>query len=193
MASIYQSHKPAAGEGGGLYLRLNDGETVRLRLASEPVIYESEYKDTLSTKYAWIVYNQDAKQAQVFQQSARFFKQVAALANDDEWGDPTEYDIKVTRQGIETDTTYTVMPSANREALDSEAREAIAKLDLIKLIEVGRGNQRVMWLSDYDKQTTGAKTTAEPAAKPIVKPAPKKDTVIEDIGDEPINLDDIPF
>ena len=32
-----------------------------------------------------------------------------------------------------------------------------------------------------------------PAAKKATKPAKKADPVIEDIGDEPINLDDIPF
>lgn len=38
---------------------------------------------------------------------------------------------------------------------------------------------------------TGGGSSA-PAAKPS-KPAKKDDVVIEDIGDEPINLDDIPF
>jgi single-strand DNA-binding protein len=37
----------------------------------------------------------------------------------------------------------------------------------------------------------GASTSAP--AKPSSKPAKKDDVVIEDIGDEPINLDDIPF
>ena len=39
--------------------------------------------------------------------------------------------------------------------------------------------------------TSSSSDSSEPAAS---KPAPKKDdVVIEDIGDEPINLDDIPF
>ncbi|MBC7546304.1 single-stranded DNA-binding protein [Candidatus Saccharibacteria bacterium] len=38
-----------------------------------------------------------------------------------------------------------------------------------------------------------AKASAGGASKPTPSSAPKKDVVIEDIGDQPINLDDIPF
>ena len=38
------------------------------------------------------------------------------------------------------------------------------------------------------------KVQATPASKPATKKAAKEDSVvIDDIGDEPINLDDIPF
>ncbi|PID32211.1 single-stranded DNA-binding protein [Candidatus Saccharibacteria bacterium] len=44
---------------------------------------------------------------------------------------------------------------------------------------------------DGDQGGSAASQSA-PAAKPAAKPK-KEDVVIEDIGDEPINLDDIPF
>jgi hypothetical protein len=34
------------------------------------------------------------KQPQILQQAGAFFKQIAALAQDEEWGDPQEYDIR---------------------------------------------------------------------------------------------------
>lgn len=221
--SIYDTHKPAAGEGSGLYLKIQEGQPVRLRIASEPAIFETEGerdgKVTLSTRYGWKVYNQDTKQAQILQQSATFFKNLAALAQDEEWGDPTGYDIKISRQGSSfNDTTYTITPSANREPLDSEAKEAIKAIDLIEKLNASPFSQRVSWLSEFDQQPEAPKgtsvttvtnppvatttsegiATAAPTGSILGKATPSKpvqedDVVITDIGNEPVNLDDIPF
>jgi hypothetical protein len=200
--SIYDTHKPSAGEGGGLYLKIQDGETVKLRLASEPAIFESESeregKTVLTTRYGWLVWNQDANAAQILQQSATFFKSIAALAQDEEWGDPQGYDIKITRQGMALETTYNVMPSANRAPLSAEAQDAIKAIDLLEKLKASPFSQRVMWLSDFDKMSQAAKTESKARATEVgaaapAQPAAKPDVVIEDIGDEPINLDDIPF
>lgn len=216
MPSIYDTHKPSAGEGGGLYLRIKDGETVKLRIASEPAIFETEGeregKTTLSTRYGWVVFNQDAKIAQIFQQSATFFKSIAALAQDEEWGDPQGYDIKVSRTGSGfNDTSYTVTPSANREPLDSEAKDAVKALDLLEKLKASPFSQRVMWLSAWDEmaaeaeqgghaeEATDAPKSGHDKARETAdsiragKKEPELDVVIEDLGDEPMNLDDIPF
>lgn len=195
MPSIYSSHKPVVGEGGGQYLKIKDGETVRLRIASEPAIYETEGErdgqTKLTTRYGWIVWNQDTKQAQILQQSATFFKNLAVYAQDEDYGDPKDYDIKVTRQGSSfNDTTYTLLPGTKREPLSQEAKDAVKALDLLEKLKASPFSQRVMWLADYDKLSAGVKTSAELEASKV---KPKADPVIEDIGDEPINLDDIPF
>lgn len=47
-----------------------------------------------------------------------------------------------------------------------------------------------------DSDNAGSSSSAAPAAssdKPAAKKAKKDDVVVQDIGDEPINLDDIPF
>lgn len=219
--SIYDTHKPAAGDGGGLYLKIADGETVKLRFASEPAIFESEAerddpenpgqkRTVLTTRYGWLVFNQETKQPQILQQSATFFKNLAALAQDEEWGDPQGYDIKITRKGTELETKYTIVPSTNRDPLDNEARDALKAVDLLEKLKASPFSQRVMWLSDYDRMAAepgnsahsqdvadlkaagDAKKEADAPAAPS-KPPAKPDVVIEDIGDEPINLDDIPF
>lgn len=200
--SIYDDHKPAAGD-GGLYLKIKDGETVKLRIASEPAIFENvgerEGEKTITTRYGWVVYNQDSKQAQILQQGPRFFKSIAGLAQDEEWGDPTNYDIKIKREGSSfNDTTYTVTPSANREPLDKEAQEAVRAIDLLGKLEASPFSQHVYWLADVEKGSGVAandvgkaveveKTVAAPS-KPV-----EPDVVIEDIGDEPIDLNDVPF
>lgn len=201
--SIYSTHKPSAGgEGGGLYLKIQDGETVKLRIVSEPAIFESESQPDehgntrISTRYGWLVYNQDLKQPQILQQSARFFNSVAALAQDDEWGDPTGYDIKVTRQGTGLDTTYNVMPSANREPLSKEAIAALKAIDLIEKLSASPFAQRVAWLVDFDKN---GHTLSERSSNPVQaakKPAAAKsvdEVTLEDVEGQPVDLDDIPF
>lgn len=155
-----------------MYLRLNDGEVARLRIASEPVIYDSDYQGKVSTKYAWVVWNIEKKTAQVFQQSATFFKNLANYAKDPEYGDPTEYDIKVTREGTGTDTVYHITPGRNSYKLDDEALEAVKGVNLVDAVSKGQGVSNVFWLSDF-----------------ISSGAQNQDTT----DDEPINLDDIPF
>lgn len=204
MSNIYKTHTPKS-EGSGLYLKLEDNETVKIRIVSEPAIYETEYKDKatgevrISTRYAWIVWNQETKTPQIMQQSATFFRSIANLAQDDEYGDPVGYDIKITRNGTGTDTTYAVVPSANRDILDDGAKEAIESIDLIEKLKASPYSQNINWLSDFDPtpKPVAPKPVAQPTRSILGKTTPAKekkdDVVIEDIGDEPVNLDDIPF
>jgi hypothetical protein len=187
MASVYSTHVPDSGSGGS-YLKIKDGQKVKVRFASEPAIFQSESKPDehgntrLSTRYGWLIWNQDEQVAQTFEQSATFFKNLAVLAQDEEWGDPMGYDINITRKGEMLETTYTLTPSANREPLSKAAKDELASIDLIAALSASPYAQNVMWLSEFGKPNKQAEAA-------IAKP----DTVIEDIGDEPINLDDIPF
>lgn len=200
--SIYDSHKPAVSE-GGLYLKIKADETVKLRISSEPAIFEAvgerDGQKTISTRYGWVVYNQETKQAQILQQSSTFFKNVAALAQDSEWGDPQDYDIKITRTGSSfNDTTYAVTPSTNRDKLSDEAQAAIDKVNLLEKLEASPFSQRVMWLSDWDKEATAAQKepnhSREVKAVKAVGDSKKEDVVIEDIDEvEEPDLSQIPF
>jgi hypothetical protein len=197
--SIYDTHKPESSSGP--YLKLEDGQTVTVRIVSEPVIYQAESQDgKLSTRYGWIVWNQDEQKAQVLQQSATFFRNLAVLAKNKSWGDPTNnYDIDITREGTGLDTRYSITPSPNRQDLIGEAAIAINELDIIDMLSKSQFNQNVMWLSEFDhpqqpQRIEGTRPAPRPAAEVDDNTPPQNtDTVIEDIGDEPINLDDIPF
>lgn len=187
MSSIYSTHVPSS-SGGGLYLKIEDGQTVKMRIASEPAIFQSESQPDesgntrISTRYGWLVWNQDEQVPQILQQSATFYKQLAGLAQDDEYGDPTGYDVKVKRDGKGLETTYMITPSANREPLGKPAKDELATVDLIEKLKASPYAQHVMWLSDADKPKS-----APHSDLPADKPASRIDT------DEPINLDDIPF
>jgi len=54
---------------------------------------------------------------------------ISGLVNDTDWGDPKEYDIKVTRKGEKLDTEYQVSPRPKKEIL-AEALEAYKGLSI---------------------------------------------------------------
>ena len=165
--SIYQTHKPAGGS-DGLFLKLKDGDSVKMRIGTPPAIYEQSFTNedgtvTISTRYAWAVYNRSEERAQVFSQGKSVFNQLADLV--DEWGEPTEFDITVKRTGQQLETRYSVTPAPKSVSLTAEQIKEIATIDLLAAV---KGH----WLSDFDK-------------------SPPKDKVITDI-DEPVNLDEMP-
>ena len=90
MSNPYESYTPPAG--GGAYLKLNDGDSVTLRIAGEPVVFENVYdprdgsEPTTSTRYAWKAYDIDKKEAVILQLGITGYKDIAALAIDADWG-----------------------------------------------------------------------------------------------------------
>jgi len=144
MDSIYQKYKPAGGD-GGLYLKLSDGESVKLRIASEPVIFTQEFNNdgevTVSTKFAWTVWNRNEKKAQVFNGGKSIYNQIADLV--EEWGEPTTFDLTVKRTGQMLETRYSVNPAPKSIDLTKEEQSECDKVDLIKAT---KGH----WLKDFE-------------------------------------------
>lgn len=135
--SIYNTHKPNTNKD---YLKLKDGDKIKLRIFSEPAI--STY-DGKKLKYSWIVVNRETGAVQVYQAGVSVFSQIADLV--DEWGDPTEFDISIKRKGsTQFDTEYTVNPVKDSGKSTKEQEEVADKLDLIEAIQ-GK------WLADYEE------------------------------------------
>lgn len=186
MSNIYQTYTPPS-DGGG-FLKIEPGETVILRIAGEPVIFNNDYQGKTSTRYAWVVYNLNNKSAQIFAQSATFFRQLAAYAKDEDYGDPKNYNIKVTREGSGTETKYTIVPSPKKYALDADQLADVEQVDIIKAISAGTGVSNVFWLEDF----ANGKSNSAPAPSPV--PETVKDTFeIDADSDEPIDLSEVPF
>ena len=85
------------------------------------------------------------------------YKAIAALAIDADWGNPTEYNLNISRKGSGfNDTEYTVTPKPNAKPLDeldvNEGEEVpssqASKLNLKELIEKGNGNRNIFLLSE---------------------------------------------
>lgn len=177
--SVYNDYKVPT-QGGGL-LKIEDGQTVRLRIMSEPAVYQNEFQGKLTTRYAWVIWNIDEEVAQIFQQSVTFYRKIANLAQDDDWGEPTSYDIKVKREGSGTDTLYHVTPAASKDAITNEQQEEIDGIDLLAALKRLPSTSQVAWLADVIKQSDNIKKNNIAGTESI------------DDKDEKIPLSDIPF
>lgn len=133
MANPYKTYNPPAGE-GGLYLKLEDGDQVKIRIVGEPVVYIDRWGNT---RYAWKVYNHDAEAGMVFQQAVTGYRAIAAYAQDEDWGDPTTYDLKVSRDGTGKNTKYHITPVPNSKPLTKDQQAKADEVDLSKAIKGG--------------------------------------------------------
>lgn len=142
--SIYQTYKPQGG-GDGLFLRLKDGDSVKLRVASQPAIYEQTFDDKLTRRFAWVVWNRNEKKAQVFSSGVSIFNQLADLV--EEWGEPQEFDVTIKRTGEMLETRYSVTPSPKSVDLTKEEKEECGAIDLPAVV-------KGWWLKDFDENKT---------------------------------------
>lgn len=183
--SVYGQHTPA--QGNGVYFKPEDKKNYELRIVSDPVIFDNVFeqgdKTSIQTKYAWKVWNFTDGQVQVFQLPGRGYKAIDDIATNPKFGDPLsgKWDFDYKRTGTGTDTVHSIMPTPVGDALTEEQQAEIDKLDLVALVSAGKGAQRVQLLEDVIKAGDKRAESTE------------DDVVIEDMGDEPINLDDIPF
>jgi hypothetical protein len=205
---------------GGAFLKLSDGEEVKVRITSLPVIFENTFKIgeeiSLSTRFGFVVWNHDLGKAQIWvTNSATYGQQISPLLEDDEYGDWREYDVKIKRTGEKAQTRYNLRPGVKRYELTEEQLKSCESIDILAFIKKSDSASKVMWLSDYrelqeeakrSQDSSGlnkARKTADKIKQKAVapnegegedeEPDDPDEVVDEDIGDEPINLDEIPF
>lgn len=175
--------------GAGLFLKFKAGEPVTLRvLTTDPVVRSVEYRnketdevESISTKFAFVVYNFTAGKAQILDASAAMARKIGELHTDPDFGaNIKKVDIKISPTGEKLERRYDiqVLPKAN--TLTNEMIKEAQKINLDEAVEGDR-------MSFYESNP------GHEAAKATTASIKGEDVVIEDIGDEPINLDDIPF
>lgn len=78
--------------------------------------------------WAFKVYNVNSKQIEIFQTTKNTIKEsIMNLYQDDDYGNPTGYDLKITKKWEWTDTTYSVIPW-KQEAISDEVQELAEKV-----------------------------------------------------------------
>lgn len=173
-------------KGKGLFVTFADGDEYRLRiLTTDPIVSSSEYENpktkeiTLSTKFAFIVYNFTLGRAQILNAGATITREIQRLHQDEEWGaNIKKMDIKISADGEMLNRKYTVTPLPKPETLTNEQIKECQAIDLEEKIE--NGNRMSLYKPEEEKEIQVEETP--------------KDTIVEDEDeDEPINLDDIPF
>lgn len=184
--------------GSGPFVKFRDGVPLTLRiLTTDPVISETEFTDrktgeiTLSTRFAFVVYNFTEEKAQILQVSPVMARKFGDYHNDPDFGaNIRKVDIKITPtgEGLERRYDIQVLPTA-KDLTNTMIKEAQA-IDLDGTVKNSRGR-----MSEYNKEETAKKDpTAAEQERADKSAADKPDPIIEDVdGEEPINLDDIPF
>jgi hypothetical protein len=179
--NIYAEHKPTGGAGS--YMKFESDKTVRVRIVSEPVIFDNIFAQgairQVSTKYAWVVYNLDEEEVQIMQLPKTGFRALAAIAADEDYGDPMEnkYDIKITRTGQKQQTKYNIVPVGAKVELDEDTQAEIEAIDLVSRLAANQNNDRVALLSD---EVDGKRPKES-----------SRDEVHDPEEEEPMNLDDV--
>ena len=176
--SDWSNYKKIKTSGGDIFKPESD-KPYKIRVIGEPWIYSSEYKGSLSTRFALTIYNQTDKCAQILMLSKTAFGSLFDLKEDPEWGDPSAYDVTMKKTGEDKETRYSFIPSP-KTPLD---KDKIAEVEAIVLDEVLSrlpSVQNAFPISQFNQED-------------VVPSKAKADVVVEDIGDEPINLDEIPY
>lgn len=131
--------------GGGRYTKIEEGKKVKLRVLASPVQgferwtvepkpirfrkmeeqpNRNDWKDD-QPKLFWAmpVWNYTSEQVEVWSITQKSIRQeLVALASNEDWGDPHEYDITVSRTGSGLETKYQVHPSPHRQLEDFALR-----------------------------------------------------------------------
>jgi hypothetical protein len=153
-----------SGESSGGYTKIQDGESVRLRCTlnfyryftvqpegEKMPLQNKHLRDLLrnrtiddlfedqtmkiSERFCAIVWNHSTKQAEVWQMAKQTFKNLGATARDTEWeGGLVENDIKVTRSGSGTDTTYSISYCKTSEPLKVEQEAQLLDISVDQMV-----------------------------------------------------------
>ncbi len=103
-----------------------DEKPRRYRMADKPP-FASDPKKPIKHFWAFTVWNYNENSVQILEITQNTIQtSIKNFSEDADWGDPTKYDIKVTRTGESLDTEYTISPKPHKD-ITPEMLEAISK------------------------------------------------------------------
>lgn len=181
----------------GKYLKFEAGKPVTVRiLTKDPVVqertFEGDGETNISTKFCFIVWNFTDEKAQILSAGPSMARTFQSVGKDEDFGANLQAcDIKISPEGEKLKRTYDInvlRHSGSEKPITHNMIEEAKKIDLDADVQDNKGR-----LSLYEPTGVKPGKPVEPEPEEDEQPPAKPDVVIEDIGDEPINLDDIPF
>lgn len=122
----------------------NEGKPVRSKTAFATIPADIRTGDDgkperIKHFWAFLVWNYDQKQVQILQLTQKgVMEAIKALVDNTKWGNPTGYDITVSRSGSGLETKYQTMPSPHTMVPgDADAAMEGRVIDLQKLFTGG--------------------------------------------------------
>jgi hypothetical protein len=128
------------GGGSASYLRVKLGETIRIRICSDPFFFDDTFTVKGETKtvkrVAWIVLNKTKEDGKpvvlptTFKTGPAVYGAIRDLAKNEEWGNPTGYDITITCNGGDVPNKYySVAPCPNGKPITEEQQALLDEAD----------------------------------------------------------------
>lgn len=183
---------------------LSPTETVKLTEKHWQALYrDPEYN--LTEAFHWKVINRETGQAQIFTGTAGVYKHIKKFAETPGWGDPKTYDLAIERTESPGPSYYTVTPMPDKASLSDKEEALIEAIDMDEKLPAARrlSEPQIDHIPEMDDQSVPPEEEKDPvgpghavakATAHKLKPSKQEDDIfIEDIGDETINLEDIPF
>lgn len=177
----------------GKFLRFEAGKPVTVRiLTKDPVVQERTFEGdgdiNISTKFCFIVWNFTDEKAQILSAGAKMARTFQSVGKDPDFGaNLQKCDIKISPEGDGKKRTYdtnVLRHSGSEKELTQAMVNEARTIDLDKDVSDSRGR-----LSIWEPPTK--------AAAPIKNEEndipPMASEGADDLDDEPINIDDIPF
>lgn len=133
----------------GNYCKFKQGTTT-IRIVSESAVWRLDRKDkkayrtrqkqdplTLGDKdaqpkhfWSFVVWNYEAKQLQICEITQKQIQNsILALYNNEDRGDPKNYDLKITKEGEKMETKYAVLPRPQK-AIDEEIVKELSSIEI---------------------------------------------------------------
>lgn len=179
----------------GKFLKFEAGKSVVVRiLTKDPVVSETAFTNagetSMSTKFNFIVWNFTDDRAQILGATPKMAATFQRIGNDTDYGaNLQKCDIKISPEGEKLNRIYDInvlYHSGNEKPITQAMIDEAQKINLDEDVKDSKGR-----LSKWEPPAKKPIDDEPPADLPDEQPP--EDVVIEDIGDEPINLDDIPF
>lgn len=114
-----------------------DKKPVRSLEIPKVIPVDADLTNGWNPKYFWafVVWNFTAKKIQILEVTQKtIIEALQQLIQNEDWGDPRNYSLTVTREGEKLETKYTLMPSPAKEVpseIQQQYNEANVKLDAL--------------------------------------------------------------
>lgn len=104
----------------------DDKKPIRFRMNEKPASSINP-KQPIKHFWAMAVWNYSTKAVEILEITQKTIQgAIKTLVDDEDWGKPQEYDIKIVREGEGMETNYSVNPKPKKE-VSAEIKEAFSK------------------------------------------------------------------
>ena len=161
-ADIYNGVQAPAGK----WFKLKDGQQARIRIfsdAAHAIIYQQEFTDKetaeirTTMRFAYVIWNHDARKAQIWAGIAgATYDQIKRYIVNPEYGDITQYDVTVEREGESLQTKYAITAARKNYGLTAGQLVECGDIDLYRELADSKDASKVMTLKQYHEQARPA-------------------------------------